>query len=168
MQKWQYTIRFRTRSADTEFFNFDFNNLQEMGQEGWELVSVVRHNDCYHEYYFKRPYDEELIESDRQKLLGLMQEAGATPQNRVYPIDKSGAHRTGTLTNITKADIEAVLGFAPNIKDDPYKVKYSWGFTVDGKECGIWDYKGSYRFREYSTYGPDEVFVELFGDKYGG
>lgn len=58
--------------------------------------------------------------------------------------------RTGSLdSSLTVEDITAVLGFGPNVKDDPYKVTHSWGFRLDGRECGIWDYKGS----RWSTYG---------------
>lgn len=68
---------------------------------------------------------------------------------------------------MTVKKISIILGFPPNIEDDPYKVKYSWGFKADGKRCGIWDYKGSEKWGEFSTYGPDEVFKTLFGDNYG-
>lgn len=84
----------------------------------------------------------------------------------VIPNPNVGGHRTGTLTNITKKDIDRVLGFTPNVEDDPDKVKYSWGFTVDGQEYGIWDYKGSWRDKEFSTYGPNNVFALLFGERY--
>jgi hypothetical protein len=84
---------------------------------------------------------------------------------KIVPINKPGAHRTGEISGYAKVDIDKILGFKPNVLDDPDKVKYSWGFTVDGVECGIWDYKGSYKARVYSTYGPDEVFAKLFPPK---
>ena len=86
---------------------------------------------------------------------------------KITPINKSGSHKTGVLTNVTVRQINAILGFKPNVQDDPCKVKHSWGFTVDGKECGIWDYKGSETVGMFSTYGPDDVFLELFGFNYG-
>lgn len=82
---------------------------------------------------------------------------------QIFPLDKPGSHKSGTLINQSKLVIESVLGFAPNVKDDPCKVKYSWGFTADGKECGIWAWKGSENRGEYSFYGPREVFEALFG-----
>lgn len=85
---------------------------------------------------------------------------------KIKPIKKAGSHRTGTLTNISVEDINTILGFAPNVQDDPYKVKHSWGFKVGKHECGIWDYKGSEKWGEFSTYGPDTVFDKLFGDNY--
>lgn len=81
----------------------------------------------------------------------------------IIPINKAGSHRTGTLMNMTAMQIEAKLGFAPNVDDDPDKVRYSWGFEVDGVRCGIWDYKGSYAFKTFSFYGPKETIAKIFG-----
>jgi hypothetical protein len=39
---------------------------------------------------------------------------------------------------------------------------------VDGRHCGIWDYKGSQRIDEFSTFGPADVFEKLFGARYFG
>jgi len=84
---------------------------------------------------------------------------------KIVPINKPGDYRTGAIVGYTVAEISAILGFKPNVLDDPDKVKYSWGFAVDGVFCGIWDYKGSYKSRYYSTFGPDEVFQKLFPPK---
>ena len=80
----------------------------------------------------------------------------------IVPVDRAGPSRTSTLDLATPADIEKVLGFPPNIEDDPDKVKYSWGFEVDGKFAAIWDYKGSYKLRVFSTYDPDGIIATLF------
>jgi len=88
------------------------------------------------------------------------------PAMVIEAVDKIGSHRTGTLRNVSAGMIERVLGFEANCKDDPDKVVYSWGFTADGHECGIWDYKGSHTYGTFSTYGPDEVFQYLFGEDY--
>lgn len=85
---------------------------------------------------------------------------------KVIPDSTAGGHKTGSLTRISKDEIDAALGFEPNVEDDADKVKYSWGFTADGVSCGIWDYKGSHRFNQYSTFGPDAVFQTLFGNRY--
>ena len=85
---------------------------------------------------------------------------------KITPIDQAGGSRTGTLQNITVKEINEILGFKPNVEDDPSKVVNSWGFTADGAECGIWDYKGSHKYKQFSTDGPAAVFKELFGDKY--
>lgn len=85
---------------------------------------------------------------------------------KIVPSTIGGSHRTGILESISALEIEHVLGFAPNIDDDPYKVVNSWGFKVDGHECGIWDYKGSHTYGQFSTYGPDHVFKQLFGTHY--
>lgn len=37
------------------------------------------------------------------------------------------------------------------------KVKNEWHFSVDGKNCAIWDYKGA----RWSAFGPKEVFDKL-------
>ncbi len=80
----------------------------------------------------------------------------------VIPVDYVGSHRTGSLSSkLPVKKIVSVLGFAANVEDDPDKVKHSWGFTVDGEECAIWDYKGS----RWSTFGPKEAFVKLFGSE---
>ena len=80
----------------------------------------------------------------------------------IMPVDRAGPYRTGTLDLVTPADIEKVLGFPPNIEDDPDKVKYSWGFEADGKFAAIWDYKGSHKLRVWSTYDPDGIIATLF------
>lgn len=86
---------------------------------------------------------------------------------KIKPINKPGSHRTGTLIDTSVDEIINILGFASNVQDDPYKVKHSWGFKVGKHECGIWDYKGSETVGMFSTYGPDDVFLELFGNNYG-
>ena len=80
--------------------------------------------------------------------------------------DLSGSHRTGTLMGIGASTINDILGFEPNVDDDPHKVKYSWGFTVDGVVCGIWDYKDSSSRGIFSTFGPHEIFKKLFPNHY--
>lgn len=85
---------------------------------------------------------------------------------RIAPVDKAGDHATGRLQDTSVEEITTILGFGPNVKDDPYKVTASWGFTVDGVRCGIWDYKGSAEYGQFSTFGPGKIFEELFGDKY--
>lgn len=45
MKKWEYR---------TEYDGFDEVNLNEVGQEGWELVAVVYADDD-NMFYFKRP-----------------------------------------------------------------------------------------------------------------
>lgn len=80
--------------------------------------------------------------------------------------DVCGSHRTGTIRGLTKYRISEILGFIPNVKDDPDKVVNSWGFKVDGVPCAIWDYKGSHHFDRFSTWGAHDVFKQLFGDNY--
>jgi len=84
---------------------------------------------------------------------------------KIQAVNKVGDSRTGSLSGLSVEDIEKVLGFPANCEDDPDKVKYSWGFTVDGVRCGIWDYKGGYQFNSFSTFGPTEIFIKLFGEK---
>ncbi len=85
----------------------------------------------------------------------------------LIPNGIAGSHRTGTLVNITVEEISAVLGFGPNVEDDPLKVKHSWGFEHPGSgNYGIWDYKGSAEDNEFSTYGDKALFYHLFGDRY--
>jgi hypothetical protein len=84
----------------------------------------------------------------------------------IEPCPTPGDSKTGNLYGISREKIISILGFKPNVKDDPYKVKNSWGFIADGVRCGIWDYKGSHEYNEWSTYGSPEVFVKLFGTHY--
>ena len=83
---------------------------------------------------------------------------------KIIPVPQAGTYRTGALY-ASRKEIEKVLGFKSNCEDDPDKVKYSWGFTVGGVHCGIWDYKGSHKYNQFSTYGPKEIFKLLFGNK---
>lgn len=75
-------------------------------------------------------------------------------------IDRVGDFKQHTL-HCSVREIEAVLGPA-NCHDDPSKVKYSWGFEVDGVRCGIWDYYESYKQGVFSAYGPREVLERVF------
>lgn len=76
---------------------------------------------------------------------------------KIKPINRAGLCLSYYLSpNITVEQISEVLGFSPNVKDDPDKVKYSWGFTINGKKCGIWDYKGS----RWSVYDPSGHLVK--------
>jgi hypothetical protein len=85
---------------------------------------------------------------------------------KIVPTTKFiSSYRTGTISGYTKTEIDTILGFKSNVDDDHDKVKYSWGFTINGVECAIWDYKGSYRSRIYSTFGPNEFFEALFPPK---
>jgi hypothetical protein len=86
----------------------------------------------------------------------------------IKPINKPGKNKTGELNGITVAGINHILGFVPNIEDDSEVVEHSWGFEVDGKQCGIWDYNGSSRWGVFSTFGDDEVFRRLFNRAYCG
>lgn len=79
----------------------------------------------------------------------------------IVPDSRVGSYRQGTLAaTVSAGRIREVLGFGPNVQDDPDKVTMSWGFRVDGVECAIWDYKGS---AFWSFYGPAAVFKALFG-----
>lgn len=82
---------------------------------------------------------------------------------KIVPVDYSGPHRTGSLKDLKVKDVVKVLGFKANCDDDESKVKYSFGFEVDGVHCAIWDYKGSAKYGDWSTFGPKEIFVKLFG-----
>jgi len=85
---------------------------------------------------------------------------------KINAINTAGQSRTGTLYDINVATITEVLGFAPNVIDDPDKVVNSWGFEIDGQKFGIWDYKGSHHMGQFSTYGDGEVLYKLFPAHY--
>ncbi len=84
----------------------------------------------------------------------------------IVPHDKPGESRTGTLYDINVRVITEILGFGPNVQDDPNKVVSSWGFKIGDEEFGIWDFKGSHLYGQYSTYGNPVVLEKLFGVHY--
>ena len=84
----------------------------------------------------------------------------------INPINVGGEFKTGALYDINVDTITEVLGFAPNVADDPHKVVNSWGFEIDGHKFGIWDYKGSHHAGQFSTYGDAGVLSKLFPAHY--
>lgn len=77
---------------------------------------------------------------------------------KITPNPQPGLYKTGSLSPyITPEEIERVLGFPPNVQDDPDRVTHSWGFMLDGQPCGIWDYDGV----RWSTYGDVQQLFEL-------
>ena len=85
---------------------------------------------------------------------------------KIVPVQDVSSHRTGRIVGLSKVQIDRILGFKPNVADDPYKVKYSWAFNVQGSDCAIWDYKGSHKIKEYSAYGPADKLRAVFGENY--
>lgn len=79
---------------------------------------------------------------------------------KIEMVDQAGHYKTGVMI-ASLEQIEAILGPA-NCNDDPNKVTYSWGFTVDGVRCGIWDYYSSYKNNRWSTFGPIEALEKVF------
>lgn len=84
----------------------------------------------------------------------------------ITPVAMAGDYRTGSLERLSKEDIVRILGFEPNVDDDTDKVKFSWGFYVNGQRYGIWDYKGGWRYKEWSTFGYPPILKSIFGDYY--
>lgn len=85
----------------------------------------------------------------------------------IEKVNVPGQYKNGLLTEISFEEIEYVLGM-PNIQDDPGKVKHSWGFMASldngiSYACGIWSWKGSEQYNEWSYSGPKFVFDALFG-----
>jgi len=85
---------------------------------------------------------------------------------KIVPVSDVASHKTGRIVGLSKAEIDRILGFKPNVADDPGKVKHSWGFNVQGNDCAVWDWKGSHKLKEWSAYGPDSVLREVFGTSY--
>ena len=69
------------------------------------------------------------------------------------------SHKQGSI-HASKEQIVKVLGFEPNVDDDAGKVVNSWGFTIDGEDAAIWDWKGSEHFNEFSYF--NHKVPELF------
>jgi len=81
----------------------------------------------------------------------------------IRPATDVGSCKQHTIYGLSAEQIALTLGFTANQADDPRKVKFSWGFTVNGKECAVWDWKGSHLFNEFSAYGPVAELSRAFG-----
>lgn len=92
----------------------------------------------------------------------------STNKPEIKPLNQVGDYRTGCIDGLSASQIQQKLGFASNCSDDPDKVKYSWGFTVNGVRCAVWDYKGSHTLNTFSAFGPAESLKLVFGDNYVG
>ena len=69
----------------------------------------------------------------------------------------------GTIAGLTAELFETKIGFPPNVRDDPNKVRHSWSFTVDGAHCAVWDYKGSEQRLVFSCWGDRKALARVFG-----
>ena len=81
----------------------------------------------------------------------------------IQPLNSPGSHKTATIFGLSADQVAALIGFPPNVKDDPYKVSHSWGFTADGKPFGVWSWKGSEKRNEFSACGSVGILAEIFG-----
>jgi hypothetical protein len=94
---------------------------------------------------------------------------------KTEPYQPETSYLTAHLEGVDEQTISSILGFKPNVQDDPYKVTASWGFKVliedldAGTEtehvCAVWDYKGSFAFGGASAYGPPGILRLVFGNK---
>ena len=84
----------------------------------------------------------------------------------IEPCSIGTSWKTGALVETTRADVERLLGFPPNVRDDVGKVTCSWAFTVDGEPCAVWDWKGSLKVRQLSTWGPESALRKVFAERY--
>ena len=73
------------------------------------------------------------------------------------------SHRTGSLSGVWVGQIVGALGFEPERYSVEGITDHEWRFTADGEPCAIWDMHGSGRRGMWSTFGPPEVFANLFG-----
>lgn len=81
----------------------------------------------------------------------------------IIPDPHVRSHRTAYLNNTTYMQIVSMLG-EPNVADDAYKVRYSWGFRYKDTPMAVWDWKGSADYGTWSIYGPVSLWYELFPD----
>lgn len=75
--------------------------------------------------------------------------------------------KTGTLSaDFTREDITRTLGFDAEVSCPytPGLITVLWEFTVDGRPCVIWSYRG----RRWSVYDPCGIVPVLFGMKAKG
>ena len=94
------------------------------------------------------------------------------PLYRAYEAEKAekGPAQTGPVvakaqvdntfrTGFIQAKMTTALGFSPDNGDGGNKVSVDWYFTLDGKPCGCWDWKGSMHHGQFSTFGPKDVWT---------
>jgi hypothetical protein len=85
---------------------------------------------------------------------------------KIIPDSHCCGHQTGSIHGLTAVQIKNILGFASNVRDDDSKVKYSWGFRIGSEKAAVWDYKGSAREKEFSTWGDHATLRTIFGKHY--
>lgn len=90
------------------------------------------------------------------------------PERKIVPITRFiRSHKTGSIMDLTKTEISNILGFKNNFGlSGDEKVTAEWRFEYQGVEMAIWDYKGSAKYKQWSTFGPPLLFKDLFGDNY--
>lgn len=81
----------------------------------------------------------------------------------IVPAEVKGSHRTGCIFNVSVLDVTIAVGFSSQGPSGDQKYYHYWEFLADGIPCAIWGYKGSDLKNRFSTFGPKEVFVKLFG-----
>ena len=86
----------------------------------------------------------------------------------IVPVSKIGPSRSAGLSGLSAAEVAEIIGFTANVThlDDPGKVAFSWGFSVDGEEAFVWSYKGSHHSGFWSACGSKEVLVKVFGENH--
>lgn len=89
-----------------------------------------------------------------------------TPPNApdIHPCEIGTHYKQHTLTGLTQKQITSALSFDPNCDSWDGKSVAIWEFTVNGKECAVWDYKGSHKSGKWSAYGPTELLKQIFGE----
>lgn len=88
------------------------------------------------------------------------------PVERPQPQGLTGRSAVkGVVKGLTAAQINQTLGFRSNTAKDDEK-RYSWGFSVNGRDCLLYDWHASYIAKEFTAVGPAEAFTEVFGDSY--
>lgn len=94
---------------------------------------------------------------------------------KTKPYQPERSYLTARLKGVDEQTISGILGFKPNVQDDPDKVAVSWGFKVLIEDldagtktehiCAVWDYKGSFAFGGASAYGSPDILRLVFGNK---
>lgn len=111
-----------------------------------------------------------LLTNDRLPALAPLVEAAReaqalnAPLPVILPVEEYGQGKTASIKGLNDREVAARIGFISNQKDDPGKVKHSWGFTVDGVRCAVWDYKGSHLQGRWSAWGPMDALRKVFGE----
>jgi hypothetical protein len=67
-----------------------------------------------------------------------------------------------SMTGISRAEIEAALGFKGQPPSEDGKSETSFYFDIAGQVFSVWDWHGWGKNREWSAFGPHDLLRQIF------